>query len=263
MPYSFHDDRALYFEHQTETTKNYIVPFVNRHKPVVADMRVLEIGCGEGGVLKAFTELGCSCSGVELSDNKFAMASEMLANEIQIGQLELVHENIYVESFKTRFKGQFDLIILKDVIEHIPDQKKLMGYLHTFLRPTGVIFLSFPPWQMPFGGHQQMCKSILKKTPWFHLLPKSSYKWVLKQFNESESTIKGLMANKRTGISIGRFERILKREDYQTLDKIFYLINPIYKYKFNLEPQEQISFLSSLPYLRNFVTTAMYYLIQK
>lgn len=225
-------------------------------------MKILEIGCGEGGVIKAFANLGCVCTGVELNEEKYEMAAHMLTQEIGKDQVRLIHKNIYDTEFKRQFQGQFDLIILKDVIEHIPDQQKLLGYLHTFLRKKGVIFFAFPPWQMPFGGHQQMCESFLKKTPWFHLLPMPFYKFLLKTMREPQKIIDGLIANKKTGISIERFERILRKTGYQAIEKTFYLFNPIYKYKFKISPREQIRFISGLFYIRNFLTTAMYYLVQ-
>ena len=262
MAYYFHKDRELYFQHQRLTTKNYIIPFIDKHYKIKSGMDVLEIGCGEGGVIKAFADLGCVCSGVELNDEKYKMAAHMLTEEIGREQVKLIHKNIYDPEFKSRFQGQFDLIILKDVIEHIPDQQKLLGYLHTFLRKNGVIFFAFPPWQMPFGGHQQMCESFLKKTPWFHLLPMPMYKLILKTMREPQKIIDGLIANKKTGISIERFERILRKTGYREIEKTSYLFNPIYKYKFHLSPKEQYKLLSKLPYIRNFLTTAIYCLVK-
>lgn len=171
---------------------------------------MLEIGCGEAGVLKAFTELGWQAVGVDLAQEKLQLASQLMATEIEQGQLRLINKNIYEESFKKEFAGQFDLIILKDVIEHIPQQSKLLSYLHTFLKQDGVIFLPSlladalwrPPADVPI---------VFKKVPYFHLLPRPLYRWVLKLGGEPPSKIEGLLANKRTGITIERFERILKR----------------------------------------------------
>jgi hypothetical protein len=62
--------------------------------------------------------------------------------------------------------------MLRDVIEHIPDQDRFFKHVRSYLQPDGVIFFGFPPWYMPFGGHQQVCHSkFLSKLPWFHPLP--------------------------------------------------------------------------------------------
>jgi 2-polyprenyl-3-methyl-5-hydroxy-6-metoxy-1,4-benzoquinol methylase len=149
---------------------------------------------------------------------------------------------------------------LKDVIEHIPHQERLMEKMKTLLLPGGVVFLGFPPWQMPFGGHQQICSSkILSRLPYFHLLPMPLYKAVLKAFGEVPD---GLIDVKETGISIERFERIAKDAVYKIVDKDYYVINPIYKYKFNMKVRKQSKIIGSIPYLRNFLTTSVFYLIQ-
>jgi 2-polyprenyl-3-methyl-5-hydroxy-6-metoxy-1,4-benzoquinol methylase len=63
--------------------------------------------------------------------------------------------------------------LLKDVIEHIHDQPKLIAWMKSYLAPNGTIFFGFPPWQMPFGGHQQLCRNkVLAKLPYYHLLPR-------------------------------------------------------------------------------------------
>ncbi|MFZ9661783.1 MAG: class I SAM-dependent methyltransferase, partial [Chitinophagaceae bacterium] len=155
-----------------------------------------------------------------------------------------------------------DLIILKDVIEHIPDQKKFIPYLKKFLKPNGKIFFGFPPWQMPHGGHQQICSNkFLTILPWFHLLPPFMYKGILKLFGEYDEVIKELLEIKSTGISIERFEGIVKDAGMKIDQRKYYLINPIYQYKFGMKPRVQWKLISAIPYIRNFVTTCMYYMI--
>ena len=158
--------------------------------------------------------------------------------------------------------GRFDIVILKDVIEHIHDQSRLLARLKDFLTPGGIIFFGFPPWQMPFGGHQQLCKNSLSKVPYFHLLPKPLYKGILKLFKEPDHVVTDLLEIKDTGISIERFKKIVRENNYQVIGKIDYFINPIYEYKFNLKPRKQNTLISKIPYVRNFVTTCVYYIIK-
>src|SRR5690606_33615801 len=83
--------------------------------------------------------------------------------------------------------GQFDIIMMRDVIEHIPNQEKFMNFVKTFMHPKTIFFLGFPPWRMPFGGHQQTCKNkILSTLPYYHLLPRRIYRRVLKAGGEPE-----------------------------------------------------------------------------
>ena len=84
---------------------------------------------------------------------------------------------------------------------------------------------------------------------------------MLKLFKEDDGTIELLLEIKDTGISIERFEKIVKEKKYQTLEKTHYLINPIYEWKFGWKPKIQNSLVTKIPYLRNYVTTCVYYLI--
>lgn len=263
MSLAQHKDAKLRYQQQVDNAAAFVIPFIEESVPVHAGMRVMEIGCGEGGVLKPFLDKGCHCVGVELEASRTALANQFLQEFVNSRLLHLINKNIYDLDFLGEFKNSFDLIILKDAIEHIPDQNRLMGYLKQLLTPDGVIFLGFPPWYMPHGGHQQVCQNkVLSMFPYVHLLPAGVYKAILKACKEDAATIKELLEIKSTGISIERFERILKQNHYDIVHKRFYLINPIYKFKFGWKPRIQSGLISKIPFFRNFVTTCMYYLIR-
>jgi len=159
--FEFHADKKRYFDILVENTRKYVIPFIEKFRPVTNGTRVLEIGCGEAGVLKAFTDKGCVGVGVELDEPRLVIAREWLKEEMESGKVSFLSKDIYKVDVKQEFSGAFDIIVLKDVIEHIHDQPKLIAWMKTFLNPDGVIFFGFPPWQMPFGGHQQVMISHL------------------------------------------------------------------------------------------------------
>lgn len=264
MSLAQHKDDRLRFDQQVENTEAYVLPFIEERLALHPKMRILEIGCGEGGVLKPFLDRGCSCVGVDLVPQRIELARQFLESYASTGQLRLLAQNIYDLDFLGEFRESFDLILLKDAIEHIPDQEKIIGYMHSLLRPGGCIYFGFPPWYMPHGGHQQICRNkLLSMFPYIHLLPAPLYKGVLRLFRENPGTIQDLMEVKATGISIERFERIIKHGDYSTVLKRFYLINPIYRFKFGWKPRVQSPVISKIPFFRNFLTTCVYYLVRK
>lgn len=257
-----HLDKSIYIEEQALTTEKYVIPYVNEFLKVDKDLHVLEIGCGEAGNLKPFVDLGCRCVGVDMNKERIRFAKAYYAPHPNNKNLTLITEDIY--NMVDELKEGFDLIILRDVIEHIHNQEKFLKAVKKLLKPTGKIFFGFPPWQNPFGGHQQICKNkLLSVLPYFHLLPKSLYAGVLKMFGESKQTIDDLLEIKETGISIERFEKILKKEKWVIDKKTFYFINPNYEVKFKLKPRESYRFIYKIPVLRNFMVTACYYLIAK
>jgi SAM-dependent methyltransferase len=254
-----HIDREQYFQEQGYTTMKYVIPFIREVFPLTENSSVLEIGCGEGGNLTPFLEMGCSVTGIDISESKIRKAADFLAQPEYQSRLRLVADDIY-NIHDPSLKA--DLIMMRDVIEHIHDQERFMEFLKRFLNPGGVVFFAFPPWYNPFGGHQQICRSrILSRMPYFHLFPAFIYVGILKLFGESRGTIDALLEMKGTGISIERFQRILRKEQYKIKKIRHYLINPNYEIKFRLRPRKQVRFITFLPFIRDLLTTASYYLV--
>jgi SAM-dependent methyltransferase len=252
-----HTNLQRYFDEQAITTRKFVVPYIESFKPVSKGTRVLEIGCGTGGNLVPFLEKGCIVTGVDISVTSIERASLLLGTR---EDLSLIADDVYN---RTEADGQFDIIIMRDVIEHIHNQEKFMGFVKRFMAPEAVFFLAFPPWYNPFGGHQQIAKNkILSKLPYYHLLPSFLYKGLLGLGGESPKTIDDLLEIKATGISIERFERICREQQFTIERKSLYFINPNYETKFGLKPRLQWPVIAAIPFIRNFFVTAGYYLIR-
>lgn len=267
MAFQFHSDKDRYFQIQELVTAEHIIPFIEEATKISdwSDKKILEVGCGEAGVLKAFLKKGCEKAvGIELSEYRADLARQFMANHIQESKLEIVISDIHESSIQNKYHSYFDLIILKDVIEHLYEKERIIRTLNSFLKDNGVIFFAFPPWQMPFGGHQQICNHrLLSKLPYIHLLPYRLYEKLLDTFREPKSTIKELMEIKDTRISIEHFEVLMSAADLQIIRCTYFLFNPIYKFKFNLRPREQLYLISKIRYIRNYLTTAVYYVVKK
>lgn len=255
-----HIDSSIRYQQQVDNARNYVLPFIEANTRIDHNTKVLEVGTGEAGVLRPFLEKGAFCVGVDLADVRIGLARDFTQDYLQQQQIVLLTKNIYDDDFKEQYQGFFDVIILKDVIEHVPNQEAFIPYLKTLLAPGGQIFFGFPPWYMPFGGHQQVAQGKwTSKVPWYHILPKGIYRRLLIWGGESDGVITELLEVKDTRISIERFERIVRKSGLRIIRRQPYLINPIYKYKFGLQPRKQWPPLFWLPFFRNFVTTCMYY----
>ena len=94
---------------------------------------MLDVGCGNGLSLLEAQALGAQAYGIEADPNIRRIADE-LQLQIHIGSL---HD--------LPFPGvMFDLIVLNQVIEHIPEPGKALDALKDRLKPGGRIVLVFP-----------------------------------------------------------------------------------------------------------------------
>ena len=252
-----HSDRERYFDEQARTTEKYYIPYIRKCCPELPQ-EVLEVGCGEGGNLFSFAQLGCSVTGVDIAAGRIAEARKFFAERGAEGTF------IASDIFKlTELEHKFSLILVHDVIEHINDKAGFLKGLKRYLAPGGVVFMAFPAWQMPFGGHQQISRNkVCSHLPFIHLLPKSLYKTLLKAFGEKDDIVNELMNIKQTRTSIETFERLIKECGMEVEDRVFWFINPHYKQKFNLRPRKLWRSFYNLTYVRNFFTTSCWYLLK-
>jgi len=253
-----HQNREQYFFELASTSEKYYIPFISKVIPVNEHTQVLEIGCGEGGNLVPFTLKGCKVTGVDMATIRIEQAREIFKKKGYKGTL--IAEDI----FKLKeLENLFDLIIIHDVIEHIDNKEAFLAKIRLYLKPGGVVFIGFPAWQMPFGGHQQICSSrFASKAPFIHLFPGRLYAFLLKCCSEKDVTIQELLEIKQTRCSIERFIKAVKKAQFSIVLHQLYFINPHYEIKFGLKPRKLSPVIGGIPYLRNFFCTSCFYIIK-
>ena len=128
--------------------------------------RVLDVGCAEGRLLKAFYEKGCECWGVEHSeypDGRFLLHDRIRYLKGDIGGLDLPREG-------------FDLIFLWHVLEHLNEPDRAMKMAYEACSAEGTIILAVPNFAS--------LESRRFKEKWFHLdLPFHKYHFTVKSLN--------------------------------------------------------------------------------
>ncbi len=111
-------------------------------------MRV-EIGCAHGGFLKLLELAGFETLGIEMDSNVASLAHEWFGVDVMQGPLENVAGRI----------GQFDLIVMLDVLEHLPDPPSTMRLVLEALRPGGVLVVQTPEFLPNRGAKWHMFNS--------------------------------------------------------------------------------------------------------
>lgn len=103
--------------------------------------RYLDVGCGFGGFLVAFSQLGLQVCGIEIDQQRIDLA---IAN-CQDNDLQdcVINASILEPDLVDRL-GQFDLITCIDVIEHVPDVANTIVNMVALLKPGGILMLEIP-----------------------------------------------------------------------------------------------------------------------
>ena len=258
-----HKDRRLYFKELANTSREFYIDYVEKWSSLGTNTKVLEIGCGEGGNLLPFAEKGCQVMGIDISQSQIKKASQFFKENNQTGKF-IASDFLLVPKPESE-EDMFDIILVHDVIEHIeaPHKMSFLQHMKHFMHHDAIAFFAFPAWQMPFGGHQQICSHAMSKIPYIHLLPTRAYLFLLSKTGEPESTIKELTSIKRSRMTIERFEKTVKKTEMHVVHRTLWIINPHYHQKFGLKPLREIRPFTSIRHLRNFYTTSAWYILKK
>lgn len=112
--------------------------------------KLLDVGCGNGGFIKALDPHLFDAHGLE--------PVKEAVEEANKAGLQVKQGNILLGSLKPE---QFDVVTLWHVFEHIKDPGVALQRIHTLLRPGGIVVMAMP------NTNSLACR--LGKKQWYHL----------------------------------------------------------------------------------------------
>jgi len=99
----------------------------------LGDNRVLDVGCGSGSLLARYRALGWTVRGIEMDPRACAVCRER--------GIDVHHGTVFDAPFA---EGEFDLIILHHVIEHVLDPVGVLRRVRELLGPAGLAEVQTP-----------------------------------------------------------------------------------------------------------------------
>jgi SAM-dependent methyltransferase len=111
--------------------------------------RVLDAGCGGGGMPLSFAEEAPFVVGIDLV-NRFAQAGVSLARERALANLRFLQADGQALPFRD---GAFDWVFSHAVIEHVADAPRYLRECVRVLRRGGSMYLSTAPYLSFAGAH--------------------------------------------------------------------------------------------------------------
>ena len=195
IPFKFQSHKN-YAEVQYTIAREDIIPYVRKYSshPELA----LDLGCGQGGATQASNEYLCRTIGLDIEDKNIFRRNFVRASATQL-------------PFCNNF---FDVVIMHDIVEHVPDTEMLMRECKRILKPGGILYVTFPPYFFPYSGHLWNLTSKIKYLPYAHLLPKKIlYRAILSSKQIGIFHPNQIIRDQETfsKITISKFENLCKK----------------------------------------------------
>jgi SAM-dependent methyltransferase len=129
-----------------------------------AGKRVLDLGCGDGGVcIEAASRGATHVVGIDWSVDAAGERVAERAAEFS-HRIELIRSDGTLDALAGR---EFDVVMSRDRFEHYSDPERVMRLILPLLAPGGSLYVGFGPlWKSPGGGHL----AHLTRMPWAHLV---------------------------------------------------------------------------------------------
>jgi 2-polyprenyl-3-methyl-5-hydroxy-6-metoxy-1,4-benzoquinol methylase len=107
--------------------------------------RMLDAGCGAGEYVEAMAAAGADARGIEYVAEKVRQWEAAHLADGRVRQGDLAGLDFADETF--------DAVLLNEVLEHVPDDRRALSELHRVLKPGGTLLLFSPNRFHPFETH--------------------------------------------------------------------------------------------------------------
>lgn len=251
-PADFPDWDAYYWTYQFQLAHRYLVPTLAKWGVWADGLRVLDVGCGNGGASCGLAAAGAIVDAVEIDPRRLEDARARA--EAGEHAVRFAVADITDPATLDGFPGPYDLVLFRDVLEHIPDRSAALRESRARLGPGGGIVVTFPPYWSAYGGHQQIlpARRILglrwAKLPFAHWLPPA---WLrgLAGVDADHPDWRELLTIREAGLSLSGMTRTAEREGLHVVAAHHTLLRPSFRLRYGT-PVVGAGVLAHLPLLR-------------
>ncbi len=250
---------SYFWEYQYKLGREFLVPYLESKGIRTKGVRVCEIGSAEGGILFAFYEKGENyCIGTDIEEIRLQGGRKIA--QIFGYSIDFVRHNILADNIPTEWSGAFDIVVLRDVIEHLDYPALALQNIHKMLKEGGVLFITFPPYFSPFGGHQHLLHNFWGNFPYIHLLPEGIFSKLIASGRQADRVEVARL--KKNTFTVEKFFDAVNSCNFEIVEERYFLIRPVYKFKFGL-PTIEIPKPFINEFTKNFISTEAMFLLNK
>ena len=248
------DHPKEYWRYEYDVAARFMMPLLRYWGVVLRDTDVIDVGCGEGGGVCSFHDLGARCVGFDVDEHRVNLAKTLQEDR----GIPFVLGSLYEEPLPFADR-RFDLVVLHDVFEHLDHKEEMLDRLRQYCKSSGKLLITFPPYYSPYGAHQQHLRSTFGKLPFFHLIPFAISTILPRMKTEHPHVTEEVKRLGTHKMGMKKFENLADKAGMHIIGKQAYLISPNH-IRFGLKPIPAGP-VADIPVLSELLCTGVVYLL--
>lgn len=120
--------------------------YYRRHLPRNEKIKILDVGCGNGGFLYYLKTVGYKdCFGIDIGKEQIELARKLGIENVEVSD---------IREFLKDKKGNYDVIFARDFLEHFKKEEifNILRLIYNALSSNGRFILQSPNGESPFSG---------------------------------------------------------------------------------------------------------------
>ena len=151
LPYKNREDVKAFLIND-EKTKTDLVDYFDKEIVPLKNKRMLDVGCGKGGVVIACALKGAEAVGFDLDERDLNIA-KLRAESYGLKNIPIFKGDAANIPFSDNY---FDLVTALSVLEHVNNLEKVIKEMVRVTRPGGCCYVTFPNPIFPREGHYKV-----------------------------------------------------------------------------------------------------------
>jgi SAM-dependent methyltransferase len=255
-----------YWSYQRRLVRDALVPILRGWGRWGEDLHILDVGCGDGGVACELGRWGHRVDGLDFETRRLEQGQERARREGWA--VRLATADITDPTTLGAFTGPYDLVLFRDVLEHIARADLALQQARERLSPGGSILVVFPPYWSSFGGHQQILRQPRKlglrwaKFPFAHWLPLSVFSALANPPGAEDPEWPELLKIRRCRLGIGALLRLADQADLRVAEAKHYLLRPSFRLRYGT-PVVAAGPMGQIPLVREVLVSGSWMLLTR
>lgn len=147
------EDRHFWFSARRQIMGRLLTQFAQQGQPM---RRMLEVGCGDGNMLRLLEQVG---------EHSFVVGLDAFAEGLAYARQRTTCALVQGDLHHPPFQTEFDMIGAFDVLEHLADDVQMLIDLHALLAPGGMLLITVPAYASLWSEVDELARHCRRYAP--------------------------------------------------------------------------------------------------